>query len=572
MALVGKGGLLDLTRRPWLVEAAVTLGIAVPALVNKVLRLGTHHTGPDGSLYMDVAQHLLSGDGLVTSLSLYHQGYAVLPHPTSVQPLWPALLAVAGSVVPLTTAAVVVPAVLWFGTLVLAYLWGRRVAPSVVPSWRGTRAPDFMVHGGHVVLSLLALSLHFTSFTSRPYTEGISFLLLFACMLRAPSLFARRTMVAGLELGVWVAVLFYARSQHVVVVLALPCALAWHLVREAHRRRETVVFGVTAVASFWLAFLPELLWVGSFVEGSAFHAYLRFDMSGEASPLSSVQGLRVGGTALETVRDRAEGVLIAFGKGGYSKVFGWLIYAVPLAVVAVVMAPRRRWRDLVELTDRHALAVATAIGAFLLLHLMHKDLGHEWWFGDRHALLGVLFFALAYFVCARAGGMFTVAALVLLSVATYRAGYDALATRSRRPFQPLLYRLEAQARLLALDLTTPGQLIVAVPSTEARQLAWLVPEVGFHGVLGATTFDDLRYMVDELGVDYLLTVGTWVPPATTDARFDDAFELIDTFAAPKQPKQKVRFNADGTPKEHPRDAIRIYRPRFLPGEGLGPAE
>lgn len=572
MALVGKGALLELTRRPWLVEAAVALCIMVPALVNKVGRLGTHPTGPDGSLYMDVAQHLLSGDGLVTSLSLYHQGYVVLPHPTSVQPLWPALLAAAGAVVPLTTAALLLPALLWLFTLALAFWWGRRVLPTILPSWRRARAPDGMVHGGHVALSLLALSLHFTSFTSRPYTEGLSFLLLFACMVRAPSLLARRTVAAAVELGVWVAVLLYARSQHVVIVVALPCAVAWHLLRDRDRRRQTLVFGAVALASCWLAFLPELLWVGSFVEGSAFNAYLRFDMSGEASPLSPVQGLRVGATMAETVLDRLEGVLIAFGKQGYPRVFGWLIYAGPLALAALLVAPRRRWRDLADLTDRHALAVATGVGAFLLLHVMHKDLGHAWWFGDRHALLGVLFFAFAYFVCARAGGVFTWAALVLFAVATVESGYDALATRTARPSEPLLHRLELQAYLLALDLGTPGQLVVAMPSSEARQIAWLVPEVGFQAVLAATTFEDLRYMVDELGVDYLVTVDTWEPPSVIDARFDELFELVDTFSSPKQPKQKVRLNADGTPREHPRDQVRVYRPRFLPREGLGPSE
>lgn len=571
MAIVGGGRLEGLLRRPRLVEAAVLLAIAVPALVHKLGRLGTYATGPDGSLYMDVAQHLIAGDGLVTSLSLYHQGYPVLPHATSVQPLWPLSLAAAGSIMPLTTAALALPTVLWFIALALAFWWGRRVAPNVLPAWRGKRAADFTVHGGHVVFSLLALSPDFSSYTSRPYTEGLSFALLFASLVRAPSLFDRRTVMAGVELGLWVALLFYARSQHFVIVLALPCALAWHLLRDRDRRRQTLAFGVASLAAFWLAFLPELLWVGSFVEGSALNAYVRFDMSGEASPLSPVRGLRAGETLLHTVLDRADGVLVAFGPDGYTNVFGWLVYIVPVALLALLAAPRRRWRDLCELADRHALALATAVGAFLLLHLMHKDLGHAWWFGDRHALLGVLFFAFAFFLCARAGGGFAWMAAALFVIAIPHSAYDNLVERTKRPYRPLAFRLEEQARLLALDVTTPGHLIVAMPSNDARQLAWLVPDIGIHAVMEATTFDDLLYMVDELGVDYVVDVGVTSLPAFTDARFEDSFEEVDTFYSPKQPHKKSKKKKKKK-KNLPEDLIRIYRPRFLPGAGRGPAE
>jgi hypothetical protein len=371
-----------------------------------------------------------------------------------------------------------------------------------------------------------------------------------------------------------VALLFYARSQHFVIVLALPCALAWHLLRDRDRRRRTLAFGAASLAACWLAILPELLWVGSFVEGSALNAYVRFDMSGESSPLSPVRGLRAGETLLHTVIDRADGVLVAFGRDGYTNVFGWLCYIVPVALLALLAAPRRRWRDLCELADRHALALATAVGAFLLLHLMHKDLGHAWWFGDRHALLGVLFFAFAFYLCARAGGAMGWVAIALFGVATVHAAYDNLAVRSKRAYRPLAFRLEVQARLLALDLTTPGQLIVAVPSGDARQLAWLVPDVGFHAVMEATTIDDLHYMVDSLGVDYVLSVGEKPLPAFADARFEESFDLVDTFSSPEQPLKKSakKKKKKKKPRDPSEDVIRIYRPRFLPGVGRGPAE
>lgn len=566
MEFVRGGSLAGNIRWPRLVEAAVVLAIAVPALAQKLVRYGTFGTGPDGSFYMDVAQHLIAGDGLVTSLSLYHQGYPVLPHPTSVQPLWPLVLSAAGSVMPLTTAATAVPTALWFVTLALAFLWGRRVAPSVVPKWRGRTAPDHVVHGGHVALAMMALAPDFAGYTSRPYTEGLSFALLFACLLRAPTLFGRRSVLAGIELGVWLALLFYARSQLFVAVLAMPCVLVWHLVRDRQRRGETLRFAVVACAAFWLAFLPELWWVGRFVDGSALLAYLRFDQSGEASALSDVRGLRAGVTMLETLRDRLGGVLVAFGEEGYRTVFGWIIYVVPVALGALVAAPRRRWRDLCDLVDRHGLAFVTAVGAALLLHVMHKDVGHEWWFGDRHALLGVLFFLFSLFLCVRAGGMFGWIAIVLFATTTFASAVDAWPTRSRRPFRPLAYRLEAQARLIALDEREPGQLIVAVPSGEARLLAWLVPGVGFHAIVDQTTLADLEYMVEELGVDHVVTIGEHTHPAIVDPEFEERFEEIDRFHAPEQKTKKP------SKARKPVDLVRIYRPRFLTAVGRGPSE
>lgn len=559
-----------LGRHPRLVEALLVVAIAIPALQAKLARLGSFATGPDGSLYMDVAHHLLAGDGLVTNLSLYHQGYTYLPHPTSVQPLWPVLLAAAGKVMPLTTAAVAVPTALWVLSLALGFVWGRRLAPNLLPVVQGWRAPDGLLHGGHVVLALLALAPDFASFTSRPYTEGISFSLLFGCLLRAPGLFERRTIRAGVELGLWLALLFYARSQLFVVVLAAPCLFVWHWLREHGRRSATARFAAATTASFVVAFLPELLWVGSFVEGSPLLAYLRFDQSGAGTALTPVRGLRAGETLLHTVADRLAGVRVAFGSEGYRTVFGWGIYIVPVALVALAASPRARWRDLCELVDRQGLALVTAVGSALLLHVMHKDVGNEWWFGDRHALMGVLFFVFAYVLCARAGALFAGIAVLLLVGATAVAAVDIWVKRPPRPFRPLQYRIDAQARLLALDLAEPGPLIVAMPRQEARALAWLVPDVGFHGIVEQTTLADLEYMVEKLGVRYVVTVGKHKDAPTTDPRFEECFELVDELYAPKQkPKRKK-----GKPPKGPRieDLVRIYAPKFSPDRERGPAE
>lgn len=547
---------------PRLVEFLLLLVIAVPCLQPKLLRMGTYPIGPDGSLYMDVAQHTLAGDGLVTGLSLYHQGYPVLPHPTSVQPLWPMLLAAAGALMPLPVAAVWVPSLLWGVSLGLAFLWGRRVLPSLLPSWRGVTAPTQLLHGGHVVVAVLGLSWFFESYTSRPYTEGLSFALLFGSFLRAPGLVERRSLRDAAELGLWLALHFYARSQHLILVLAAPCLLLWLLWREPTRRRQTLLFGAFGFAVFALAFLPELLWVGSFVEGNALHAYLRFDQARVASALSDAAGLRSGESLLATVADRLGGVRVAFGPEGYVKVFGFHAAVLPLALLACVTAPRRAWRILVAMVDGHGVAFISGVGAVLLLHLMHKDLGHAWWFGDRHALLAIVLFAFAYAMCARRGGPWLWLALALFVGATGHEAVDRWQTRARKPYKVLAHRLDLQARLLALAAAQEAPLVVAMHSTQARYLAWLVPGVGFHALIEQTSYEDLEIMVCELGVRYVVTFGPLQGPYAKDARFEERFELVDSFASPEQRTRKLEAG----------DIIRLWRAPPVAACGRGPAE
>ena len=50
----------------------------------------------DGDYYYQIARHVAEGDGLVTSVSLYHQGFKELPHPINIYPLWPLLLGYSG--------------------------------------------------------------------------------------------------------------------------------------------------------------------------------------------------------------------------------------------------------------------------------------------------------------------------------------------------------------------------------------------------------------------------------------------------------------------------------------------
>src|SRR5512146_3285628 len=68
-------------------------------------RPGDGPYGVDGSNYFQMARHVAEGDGLVTSLSLYHVGYKQLPTRSFMTyPVWPLLLGYTGRIVGMTAA------------------------------------------------------------------------------------------------------------------------------------------------------------------------------------------------------------------------------------------------------------------------------------------------------------------------------------------------------------------------------------------------------------------------------------------------------------------------------------
>src|SRR5438093_1192372 len=73
-----------------------------------------------------------AGHGLVTSVCLYHQGLKRLPAKTNIYPLWPLLLGGAGRVMGMTTAARLLPRLMFLVDLLLLYLLTLRVAERTV--------------------------------------------------------------------------------------------------------------------------------------------------------------------------------------------------------------------------------------------------------------------------------------------------------------------------------------------------------------------------------------------------------------------------------------------------------
>lgn len=200
----------------------------------------------DPSYYMQAARHVAAGDGLLTSVSLYHQGLQPLPQPYFDYPLWPLVLGIAAKVAGLITAANVLPQLLFVLDLVLFYLLANRIAgENATFSIRGEQ-----IDVGHVVALLAAANFIFFSSTVVPYTEGLAFALATGSFL----LLDDRPLLSGLLAGLSV----LARSQMVLVPVATAFVLAVAIIVVSRRYAGALAKYAVASASVNLAWFAYL--------------------------------------------------------------------------------------------------------------------------------------------------------------------------------------------------------------------------------------------------------------------------------------------------------------------------
>ena len=345
--------------------------------------------GLDGAYYLNIARHVAAGRGLVTSLSIYHAGLETLPSATVAYPLLPLLLGGLARFVGLEWAARAVPACCYVASLVLLYVWLRVSLARWLPSPR-LWAPG-VAFGA---TALLALNPVFGWASSRPYTESLALLLVFATLL-AYSLARRRQRCVGrdgavfLGVGVLAGLAYLARFQLVVVVVALVVVELAGRDAARFRRVAWLLLGALVPMGAWAqrvlglphAGLRDLL---DFARYRALPALPPFEYE---VPCSG---------AVACVGDKLAGVAAAFSPAGstsYVAQFGVVAYAIPIALVVVPWLHRRgvRWRALRR--ARHADLVASALMGVLAvapIHLVHSEHWYEWAFGWRQGLPLVL--------------------------------------------------------------------------------------------------------------------------------------------------------------------------------------
>lgn len=432
------------------------------------------HHALDASNFYQIARHVAAGDGLLTDVSLYHQGLRELPHASLAYPLWPLLLGVAGAAIGLERAARVLPPLLFLASLVALDALVRPIAAAFgdrggVPGTRGA------LDVGHVAVALFGLNPIYFRHTSLAYAEGLAFSLAFLAVVavdRADG--PRGSRWAGLA-GALAGAAFLARSQMAGVALALPLAIASAgRSRRALGRATVAALAALAVASPWLLFLskqPGAILPRAFFDFTAFRE----------TPELSAFALSVPAPGpLAYALDRLDGLRAAFTPGGafsYFRSFGAAVALLPLGALAWV---ERRWsrrpapgtaaggRTLPRLPRRSIAARAAMLSAALCLapvHLHHATYLWPWWFHWRHGL--PLVFAIAPALAALAAcrsralrlGAAAVVALALvgssLSVAELRAEFRARPAGPHPDERALLAWVAAQPRGVVFVATHP---------------------------------------------------------------------------------------------------------------------
>lgn len=476
--------------------------------------------GTDGALYFDVADNISRGLGLVTDASLFNSGFAYFPHETVLYPLWPLLLGHIAAWLPLTTAAHVLPALLYGLSLLLAYRVAERLFPDpLVPEiW-----PVF--NAGHAAVLLLGLNPSYFLSTSRPFTEGLAYALLMLLFLRVETLLSRPSSLRALEVGLWAGLLVLARSQ---LVLAGGVLLGFLGLRALILRRDwriplLVALGMGCVLA------EQWLFIATFVEAPPLHLLMRFDLHRDASTLPVIPVMVKTEGLWSWILDRAKGIPVAYGAGRRSFVHGLGPVALSLWICLPFLlrglwrqlrvfrsqnrAPFQRvWVQLYECMENPRAAFALYLLLFALmgwasLHSIHKANFAEWNFGTRHGLTAIFLAFAALIYLLRQPGLGKAIGLSLL-IGSSAVTADRIERVLEKMPRPASRSELAQARPLSTWLEQErerlGTLRVVVEDGWTQELAARTRDIGYYWIYRKSTLTELLVFFETRGSVYLI--------------------------------------------------------------------
>lgn len=486
-----------MTRRAQLLaRGALLVGLLAVGVWLKSGFVMEYGWGADGQYYLHLAQHVRDGDGLVSRVSLYHQGFQSFPHRVNQAPLWPVLLGLAGRVGSLDALQRSLPEWLYFLDLLLVYwlgnrLW-RRVAPgAALPGAKRFGVPDF----GHVAVVLLAFNPVFFRFTSAPYSEALAFGLLLVALLALDRAIAPRGTGFAFLSGVAAAAALLARGQ--MLALALAVVMSFGFV--ALMRRRDWALPIAAVVGIAVVMTPWVMYLASWVPALTPTVVLGMATQPQTPGLSTFSFWVPTDGLVDYLRDRLGGLAIAFTPGhrwSYFKSHGPAVALVPLAVIVVGVASLRApgaWRA--WLTPERALLLAlvlAGVGMLAPVHHAHSKYLFEWLFAHRHGLPFVLLLlAATAALCAMPRRTWGVLAMI---VVLFGAGSGATAIHGSARLSPL----DDWHRALAswVDAReTPPVVITTMPSALA-----LVSKRGhFHWIACKEPPEALARLLDDAG-------------------------------------------------------------------------
>ena len=469
----------------------------------------------DGGYLTEVARHVRDGHGLVTNMSVYNFGYESFPHPTAVYPLWPLLLGYSARVADLETLAHWLPFWLSTGAVVAAFLFGKRLSPApIFPS------VSTGIHGGHVTAILLAFNPQFIHYTSIPYTEGLSWLLLFVYAWRLIGTRDETSSSWAVEQAVWLSLLFFARAQFLVVPMALAVAVGARLV-VGPDRFGWARLGLISLGLFGGALFLWWLYLRTFVVDPGLTQLLRFDQSPANHLLTEFDVIVPTDSVMSALTDRLSGVGLSYhiaSPRSWIPSFGAAALALPFAAVFSLAAWFRGKRN--GLSRRVAALRASggvsrftlvmiAVGSALSVYATHKHFAGDWYFSKRQGMIALWSFLLPMLWLLRQEGYARAVGTILLS-ATLTGGVLKLAREgvaadkeasATDKFGDLVGWLNQHG-----DATTPVP--IAMNEGTMRKLAWRTQGIGYHAIISGTPAEDLEVMVEKLGVRYLILPST----------------------------------------------------------------
>lgn len=494
-----------------LVLAALLAGFAVLKLVQTP---PADYYGPDGGTYFQIARHVAEGDGLVTSVSLYHQGLKHLPSPTTIYPLWPLVLGLAGRLIGLERAARLLPELLYLIDLGLLYALTRRLASAWGrPDGRLFRRLPLDL--GHAAVLLLGFNLIFVRYSSLPYTEPLALGLAFAALLLLDHAARRQSVVIAALAGAAAGAAYLARTALIPVPIAVVAALlvAWRREPAAPRLAAAAAAGAALVVAPWFAFLASF--VSRFAPIMLIDVFTVHRETPELAPVVWIVPIR---SAADLWRFVADGLVAAFRWRGpsYAHAFGVVAYAVPLAIACAVASPRLR--AAFRASAGRTLIVGSAlcgVGLAVMAHAAHSesDFARRWAFNHRQGLPYVVLIvsalaallALVGFADERTDAaparrvrplrLVVVAMLVLSIASSARMSFgEFLHPRGRSPTGPEI----DLAAWLAAQPRTP-----VVISSRAPRLA-AMSRAGFQWIGCSDDPEQTRRLFRYTGADYLV--------------------------------------------------------------------
>lgn len=393
------------TRRHAIGWAAIIIGLLT------ILRFAKGAGGPpygiDASYYFQLARHIANGDGFVTTVSLYHEGW-ILPAKTPIYPLWPLLLGYAGRAVGLETAADLLPRLFYVANLVLLYFLARAAALRI-----GALHPSrhwWMPDTAHWLVAIFGLAPRYFGATTHPYTEGLAFFCAFAAFLGLERFDRTRGAGAAALSGVFAGLAFLARTQMVGVAIGCFLALVWFALRDRTARKGAVVWSVVAFATVapWFAFLGYIPHVTP----------MTLERAAIPNPINWTQQA----TRFEWLLVRVESLGVMFGPSNqysYVQSYGIAAYLVPLAAIAAALEISRRRRLVAPQSVFRTAMFIAGLFFFFNLTLYQSSTWMPWLFGWRHGLPFLFLLVLAApWLVSRAGRLApAIAVVLLLSVA-----------------------------------------------------------------------------------------------------------------------------------------------------------